>query len=383
MLFSEILGLEHLKKHLTASADRGRIPHAQLFSGSHGSGALPMAIAYAQYLLCHNKNGENKGQDTTCNKVFENLAHPDLNFSFPVANNKKVKSKAKALDFMKEWREFVEQNPYGSRFEWYQHLGIENKQGKIGIEDAKDIAKTLSLKPFEGGYKVMIIWQAETMNMQAANYLLKLIEEPTDKTIFILVTEDEGQVLQTIRSRCQKIEFPPLGENDIKKALLKNYDCDETKAQKIAFQADGNYAKALQILNRDESEQQFEKWFIDWVRTAFRAKGNKASIIKILSWADEISKTNRETQKRFLIFCSNFFRQALLLNYKADKLVFMEPATEGFKLKNFVPFVHGNNISAINQELEEAIYHIERNGNSKIILTDLSIKLIHLLHRKG
>lgn len=383
MLFSEILGLDHIKKHLTTSADRGRIPHAQLFTGSHGSGTLPMAIAYAQYLLCQNADNENTGGEPACNKKFNSLVHPDLHFSFPVANNKTVKSKARAMDFMKEWREFATKNPYGSRFQWYQHLGIENKQGLIKIEDAKNIARTLSLKSFEGGYKIMIIWEADTMNIQTSNYLLKLIEEPPEKTIFILISENEGQILQTIRSRCQKLDFPPLGEEVIKKALINRFDLDETTAQKIAFKADGNYDKALQIINQNQNETQFEKWFVDWVRTAFKARGNKHSILKILSWSEEIAKTNRETQKRFLLFCSNLFRQALLLNYQTEDLVFMEPSVDNFKLENFAPFVHGNNITDISKEIETAIFHIERNGNSKIILTDLSIKLTRLLHRKA
>ncbi len=383
MLFSEILGLPHLKNHLTTTVDRRRIPHAQLFVGSHGSGTLPMAIAYAQYILCQNSGGENQENNSPCNKQCHNLAHPDLHFSFPVANNKRITSKAQAVDFMGEWRQFVQQHPYGSLFDWYQELGIENKQGKIGLDDAKNIAQSLSLKAFEGGYKIMIIWHAELMNVRSANYLLKLIEEPPEKTVFILITEDENKILQTIRSRCQKLSFPPLGENDLKKALQTRHNCNEEEAQKIAFLANGNYARALKIKEQGKDNQQFESWFIDWVRTAFSAKGNKAAIIKLLSWAEEISKTGRETQKRFLNYCIDFMRQALLLNYKADALVYMQPATPNFKLKKFAPFIHGNNIAAITKELEAAIYHIERNGNSKLILSDLSIKLTHLLHQKG
>ncbi len=382
MLFSKILGLDHIKDHLTTTADRGRIPHAQLFVGSHGSGTLPMAVAYARYILC--KSAEKRGENakTACEKKFDKLIHPDLHFCFPSANNKRVTSKARALDFLEEWRTFVLENPYGSLYDWYQSLGISNKQGKIGIEDAKDIAQTLALKSFEGGFKIMIIWHAETMNIRTSNYLLKLIEEPPQKTVFILITEDERQILQTIRSRCQQLNFPPLGENDIKNALKTKFNCQEEEAQKIAFQADGNYAKAIQILNQNQGEEKFEDWFIDWVRTAFRARGNKAAILKLIAWADEISKTGRETQKRFLSYCLDFMRQALLKNYKADTLVYLQPTANNFKLENFAPFIHGNNIMEITQELESALYHIERNGNSKIILTDLSIKLTRLLHRK-
>lgn len=378
MLFSEVLGLDYLKNHLITTTDRGRIPHAQLFVGSHGAGTLPMAIAYARYILCKEKDESS----SACGKRFETLAHPDLHFCFPSANTKKV-TKATAHDFLKEWREFVPKNPYAGLYDWYQYIDIENKQGKIGIDDAKNIARDLALKSYEGGYKIMIIWMAETMNVQAANNLLKLIEEPPAKTIFILITEDENRILQTIRSRCQKLAFPPLGEKDIRQALVEKHACSENDAQKIAFQADGNYAKAQQILNRGENEEQFEIWFIDWVRTAFKAKGNKSSILGLLDWSDEIAAAGRETQKNFLMYCLDFMRQAVLKNYKAESLVYLHPTTKKFKLENFAPFVHGNNIIQITKELETALYHIERNGNARLILTDLSIKLTRLLHRKG
>lgn len=381
MLFSEILGLEHIKNHLIQTTDNGRIPHAQLFVGSHGSGTLPMAIAYARYLLCNSSTG-NSSKTVSCNKMFDKLVHPDLHFCFPSTNNKQVTSKARALDFMSEWREFALQQPYGSLFDWYQALGIERKQGIIGLADAKDIAHNLSLKSSEGGYKIMLIWHAETMNLRTANYLLKLIEEPPEKTVFILITEDEQKILQTIRSRCQTLNFPRLGENDILEGLEKNHGITGDEAQKIAFRSEGNYYNALQILNKNADEMQFETWFIDWVRTAFRAKGNKAAILKLLAWSDEISKTGRETQKRFLSYCLEFMRQALLINYKADSLVYLQPATANFKLSNFAPFIHGKNIGEITKELESAIYHIERNGNAKMILTDLSISLTRLLHKK-
>lgn len=381
MLFSDILGLTHIKNHLTTTVDRGRIPHAQLFVGSHGRGTLPMAIAYAQYILCQNKDGENRN-DHSCNNMCNALSHPDLHFSFPVNTNKRITKSAQALDFIDEWRTFVAQKSYGSIFDWYQALSIERKQGKIGIEDAKNIAHTLSLKSYEGGFKVMIIWHAETMNIRAANYLLKLIEEPPKKTAFILITEDEGQILQTIRSRCQPLHFPPLGEKDIQTALKARHHCSENEAQKIAFQADGSYANALRILHGNKDEELFEKWFIDWVRTAFLARGNKNSILNLISWAETVAKTGRETQKRFLIYCLDFMRQALLKNYKADNLVYLTPTTKNFQLEKFAPFIHGRNILDISEELENAIYHIERNGNSRLILTDLSIKLTRLLHRK-
>lgn len=380
MLFSNIIGLDHIKSHLTGSCDRGIVPHAQLFAGSHGSGTLPMAIAYAQYLLCGNKSGENDG-NSHCNTLCHKLVHPDLHFAFPVATTQKVKSHPVSKHFSEEWLAFAKETPYGSLFDWYRALGIEKKQGRIGVDEAQDIIKTLSLKSYEGGFKVMIIWQAEKMNVECANKLLKLIEEPPEKTCLILVTEDQEQILQTIRSRCQVIQFPPLNEAVISEALENQ--TDPNNASLIARQSDGSYARALDLLENEGGDDQFETWFIKWVRTAFSAKGNKKSIRDLMAWSEEIAASNRETQKRFLNYCLDFFRQAMLYNYKAEKLVYLAPKTPGFLIEKFAPFVHGNNMMGIKEEIEGAIFHIERNGNGKLILTDLSIKLTRLLHVKN
>jgi DNA polymerase-3 subunit delta' len=382
MLFQDILGLTHIKKHLTLSADNGRIPHAQLFVGPEGCGTLPMAIAYAQYVLCQNADGENTGENEACNLKFNNISHPDLHFAFPVAGNHKVKSHPVSKHFLEEWRQFVKEQPYGNLFDWYKLLGIDNKQGQIGVDEALDIVKSLALKSYEGGYKVMIIWMAERLNTAAANKLLKLLEEPPNKTLFILIAEDEEQLINTILSRCQIVHFPPLGEQAIKEALIEKLQVSEAEATKIAHQSNGNYNKAVDLVYQDSEDLMFETWFVAWVRSAFKAKGNKTAIRDLIAWSEEVAKTGRETQKKFLGFCLNLFRQALLQNYTATDLVFFEPHTEGFFLEKFAPFVHGNNILDISKELQDAIYHIERNGNSKIVLTDLSIKLTRLLHRK-
>ncbi|MFD0977230.1 DNA polymerase III subunit [Salinimicrobium gaetbulicola] len=380
MLFSQVLGLPHIKNHLTTTADKGRVPHAQLFVGSAGSGTLPMAIAYAQYLLCRNTGGENNSGLEACNIKMNKLSHPDLHFAFPVAANDKVKKNPVSGNFLEDWRQFLENEPYGSLFDWYQKLGIENKQGQIGVNEAQEIVKSLSLKAYEGGYKVMIIWMAEKMNTAASNKLLKLIEEPPKDTLFILITEEEESIIQTIRSRCQTLHFPPLNEAVIADGLMANEGSEQSEALKIAHRANGNYTSALNILRHNSGDEQFEEWFVTWVRSAFKAKGNKTAIQDLISWSEMIAATGRETQKKFLLFCLDFFRQALLQNYHAKELVFMEPQVKGFSLEKFSPFVSGNNIMGITKELEDAIYHIERNGNAKIILTDLSIKLTRLLH---
>ena len=377
MLFNQIIGQEHIKNHLQTSAKNGRIPHAQLFVGKEGSGTLPVAIAYAQFLLSHFSDNP-----TASELKVAKLQHPDLHFAFPVTTNDSIKKHPVSNLFLNEWRDFVSKQPYGGLFNWLQSIGVENKQGMIGVDEALEVVKKLQLKSYEGGFKVMIIWMAEKMNIAASNKLLKLIEEPPAKTIFLLITENEDQIITTIRSRCQALHFPVLSEQDIANELLIKEKCSESDALKIATQAEGNYNKAHHLLHQDANDLIFEQWFIAWIRTAFKAKGNAAVIQELVVWSETIAKTGRETQKQFLDYCLQFFRQALLLNYKSPELVFLETQTPKFNLQNFAPFVHSENILAIEKELNDALYHIERNGNPKIILLDLSMKLTRFLHKK-
>jgi DNA polymerase III subunit delta' len=381
MQFKQIIGHDHLKNHLIRSASSGRIPHAQLFVGPEGSGVLPLAIAYAQYVLCSNTGDENSGGNDACNLKFDHFAHPDLHFIYPTVTTEEVKSKPKSLDFLNDWRQFLQDQPYGGLFDWYKLLNVQNKQGEIRVEDAQEILRSLSLKSYEGGYKVMIIWMADKLNVAASNKLLKLLEEPTDKTLFILITENEEDIIQTIRSRCQVLHFSALSEEAIANHLIEFEHIEEKKAKLIAHKAQGNYNIALRLCDDKNDNQTFEEWFVTWVRAAFRAKGNAAAIQDLISWSEQIAGLGRETQKKFLHFCIEMFRQALLLNYQTDKLVYFETSIANFSLHKFAPFVTGNNITEIYKEIQDAIYHIERNGNAKIILTDLSIKLTRLIHK--
>jgi DNA polymerase-3 subunit delta' len=382
MLFSQILGQDYIKNHLTKSATSGRIPHAQLFVGPEGSGTLAMAIAYSQYVLCGNIDGENNTGNESCNMKFKSISHPDLHFIFPTVTTEDVKKNPKSLDFMLDWRQFIAENPYGGLFDWYKILGVQNKQGEIRVDDAQEILKALALKSYEGGYKIVIVWMAEKMNISASNKLLKLLEEPPEKTVFILISENEEDIIQTIRSRCQVLHFNGLSEKIIADGLILRENIEASLADKIAHQSQGNYNKALLLLDEESEELPFEEWFVLWVRAAFRAKGNAAAIQDLILWSEQIAGLGRETQKKFLNFCIDMFRQALLLNYETPKLVYMEMKVPKFKLENFAPFVNGNNINDIFRELSDAMYHIERNGNAKIILTDLSIKLTRLIHKK-
>jgi len=252
MDFETVLSNPYTKKYLNETIISNRIAHAQLFIGEEGVGTLPMAIAYATEILTR------KGDANTKIKC-EHLSHPDLHFAYPTATSDKIKDHPTSSSFSEEWRSFISENPYRSLYEWYQFIGIANKQGKIGVDDAKEITAKLSLKSFEGGYKIMIIWMAERMNDECSNKLLKLLEEPPAETIFILVVENENLLLNTILSRCQITRFTKLGEEVIAKSLIKN-GLAEPEAQRIAIRSQGNYNKALSLLKREE-DSRFEEWF--------------------------------------------------------------------------------------------------------------------------
>ena len=381
MLFSNILGQTHIKNHLLKSIENGRIPHAQLFVGKAGSGLLPMALAYAQAILASNHTTGTKAHESCVTKV-AHLAHPDLHFVFPVNTNQRVKKHPFSALFMEQWRAFALENTYGTLYDWLAYLGIEKKQGNINVDEAKQMLKTLSLKAYEGGHKIMIIWMADRMNIACANKILKLVEEPPQKTVLLLLTEHQEHILGTIQSRCQKLQFPLLPENVISSQLIEDKHVESKKAKKISSMSNGDYHQALNLLSNLGDGAVFENWFVDWVRTAFKAKGNKSSINALISWSEEIATQGRETQKKFLGYCQETFRQAMLKNYTADSLLLFDAPNTNFSIEKFAPFVHQNNIFEISEALETASYHIERNGNAKIIFTDLSIKLTRLVHAK-
>ena len=373
MTFEDIIGQFFLKTHLKQSVNSGRIPHAQLYVGKRGVGALPMAIAYADYIMKQQQEGVG---------AMSPLTHPNIHFVYPVTTSDKVKSKPISSNYLAEWRSFLETTPYGSINDWYDLVGVGNKQGSIGVEEANDVVSKMSLKAFNGGYKVMIVWMAEKMNSMCANKLLKLIEEPAKKTVIILVVEDEEQLINTIRSRCQVVHLNPLSEETIKNSLIEMHQAEDGLAQSIAHQSEGSYSRALELLKQEPDDLKFEAWFIAWVRTAFQAKSNKQSINNLMAWSAEISKAGREIQKQFLDYSLRFFRQALLYNYGANQLVFINLNDKSFKFESFASFIDASNIAEISKEIELANYHIERNANPKIVLTDLSIKLTRLLHIK-
>lgn len=375
MLFRDIIGHTFIKKELQRNLTLGRIPHCQLICGPEGSGALPLAIAYARQVICN----ELDQKAEFCNLKISELKHPDLHFVYPVANNQDVKSKAISSSFITNWREFLSLNPYGNLFEWYMSIGIENKQGKIGKDEAENLIKKMSLKSYEGGWKAVIIWMAEKMNPSATNKLLKLIEEPPEKTLFIFVAEDELLLMDTLVSRCQRINLNKIPNDLIKKALIDKGFSNEL-ANKASLESNGSYNKAFSFAKGKESDSVFEKWFQSWVRSAFKVKKNKEAVLELVDWSKTVSKSGRETQKKFIGYSLEVFRQALLLNYGISELTFYSPSTD-FNFDSFSKFIGGANVEEISLELENAYIQIQSNGNPNMIFTDLSLKLTRLIHK--
>jgi DNA polymerase-3 subunit delta' len=375
MLFRDIIGHTFIKKELQRNLTLGRVPHCQLICGPEGSGALPVAIAYARQVICN----ELDQKAEFCNLKISELKHPDLHFVYPVANNQDVKSKAISSSFITNWREFLSLNPYGNLFEWYMSIGIENKQGKIGKDEAENLIKKMSLKSYEGGWKAVIIWMAEKMNPSATNKLLKLIEEPPEKTLFIFVAEDELLLMDTLVSRCQRINLNKIPNDLIKKALIDKGFSNEL-ANKASLESNGSYNKAFSFAKGKESDSVFEKWFQSWVRSAFKVKKNKEAVLELVDWSKTVSKSGRETQKKFIAYSLEIFRQALLLNYGISELTFYSPSTD-FNFDSFSKFIGGANVEEISLELENAYIQIQSNGNPNMIFTDLSLKLTRLIHK--
>jgi DNA polymerase-3 subunit delta' len=378
MHFSEVLGQEAIKRRLKTAIASNHLAHAQLFVGAEGSGTLAMALALARDVLC-SAEGLTEEQKRAGHLKMDHLNHPDLHFVFPVATSDMAKTKPISDHYAAPWRTFIQNQVYGNLFDWYQLIGTEKKQGNISVEEAKDLSQKLSLKSYEGGYKVMLVWGVEKMNSAAANKILKLLEEPPEKTLFILIAEDEEQLLATIRSRCQITYFKKLQEIDIVKGLLAEGAAAQN-AKQIAVVAEGNFNKALDLFRQDSEELRFGEWFVFWVRAAFKAKGNKSAINELLNWSGEVAKSGREIQKNFLLYCLSLFREAVLMEYGLEQLQYTQIKVSNFDFKKFAPFVHEGNIEQISTALESAVYEIERNGNAKMVFTDLAISLTRLLH---
>jgi len=373
MLFNEVVGQQNIKNRLIRSVKDGRISHAQLFFGPHGVGKLPLAIAFAQYISCENASDEDScGTCPSCIK-YSKLAHPDLHFVFPVVNVKAGASKTVSDHFIQQWRETIASNAYITENQWYEVMGAENKQGLISRSESTEVLRKLSLKSYESDYKILIIWLAEKMNPPAANSLLKLIEEPPSKTIFLLVSENTDQIIPTILSRTQMIRVGPLDADSIKKGLSDKYPQKEEMITDVVQRANGDFSIALQLMELDEQDNENFDEFVFLMRKCYGRE-----IIEIQNWTEKMATWGRERLKLFLTYSLRMIRENFMLNLQQTEISYLTKKEAEFS-ERFSPFIHQGNIFKMAEEFELAIEHIEANGYAKLVLLDLAIKNILLL----
>ena len=375
MQFQKIIGQENIKRRLITQVRENRVSHALMFLGQEGYGGLPLAIAFAQYINCENKSATDAcGSCASCMK-FEKLIHPDLHFVYPVNTTKSITKDPVSDDFISEWRELNKSTLYFKLTTWYDFIGIENKQGNISKNESASILKKLGLKTFEAEYKTMIIWMPEKMNQACANKLLKILEEPPEKSLFILVAENSGQILPTILSRTQIIKIPRIENASLAAKLTADFSLTDDKATRIAQAAEGNYLNALDMLESNEELTQYLEYFTSLMRLSY-----KNNLAGLLSWAEELSVLNREKQKSFLSYASKLTRENLVMNIDEPTLVHMNADEYHFSEK-FHPFINGTNILAVYNILNKAQEHIEQNANAKIVFTDSALKLMKYIKK--
>ena len=374
MFFKDVIGQEEAKQRLIREAKEGKIAHARLFCGPEGIGKLPLAIAFARYLSCNNP-GENDacGLCPSCVK-FNKLAHPDLHFVFPV-----IKKKAKDTvsdDFILEWRELLSHTPYFNLNIWLEEMGAENQQAQIYVKESDEIIRKLSLKSSQGGYKIMIIWLPEKMNVECSNKLLKLLEEPPSQTIFIMICEEPDKLLETIRSRAQRITIKKIDDDSIRKALVEQRGISEQAANRIARMANGNWLKALEELQVGSENELFLDLFQSLMRLAYMR-----NIKDLKKWSEVIGGYGREKQKRFLLYFLRLIRENFMYNFGKPDINYMSEREEEFASK-FARFVNEGNILQINDLANRAIRDIGQNANGKIVFFDMALQMIVLIIQK-
>ncbi len=379
MQFKDIIGQQQVKARLLATVRENRIAHTQLFLGPEGSGALALALAYAQYINCTNKQGDDScGVCPSCVK-YQKFAHPDLHFIFPTAINGRVKKNPQASLFYDEWHEFLtEHNGYITQGAWYEKLGIGNKQGTIYARDANEMIKLLNYKTYESPYKVVLLFQAERLHPAASNKLLKSLEEPPPNTLILLVAERYELIIPTVRSRAQLVKIPPIDSENIQTALLEKFPetLDAGKASTLAALSYGSWNKAVDLMNDSEdSAYNFIK-FREWMRLCFRG----TDYLAINDLVQELARLGREKQKKFLSYGLQVIHQSLFVNEKLTGKVAAKPDEKEY-LQKFAPYVNPANRQEMYELLNEAIYHVERNAHPGILFADLSFRMADLMQK--
>ncbi|HLP72529.1 MAG TPA: hypothetical protein VK155_06475 [Bacteroidales bacterium] len=373
MNFAQIPGQKDIIAKLIRTVKEGKVSHAQLFAGPEGNGGLALALAYARFISCENPSeNDSCGTCRSCVK-YDKLIHPDLHLVFPVVKTKKFQEPV-SDNYIEAWREMVVRSPFFSLNKWLASLETENLQGMIYTFEAAEIIRKLNLKSFESDYKIMIIWLPEKMQAVTSNKLLKLIEEPPDKTIFILVSEEPGRIIPTILSRCQLLKIPGFAGKDIENYLAAKYSLDKTRASDIARVANGNICRASDLSeNQDSSNVKLDK-FRELMRLAY-----KGDVIPLQGLTEEIASWKREEQKSFIMFSLRIFRENLMMTLgQPDGMVYLSAEEKAFSGK-FHPFINEKNVERLSEEFGLACSHIEANASSKIVFLDLALKVARLI----
>lgn len=370
MHWSEVIGQQEAQERLKQMAESGHLPHALMLCGPQGSGKLALATAFACYLL---DNGTPSSK-----AMLEKLEHPDLHFTYPTIKLPSMSSDHKPVsdDFAKEWHELMMQGPYFTMDEWMQAMGGENQQAIITAGESDELVRKLSLKSSQGGYKVSVIWLPERMNIECANKLLKLIEEPPQQTVFIMVCQEPDKLLETIRSRVQVVDIRKTSNEDIQQALIERRGIDEEAARRISRLANGNWLKALEELQVGSENELFLDMYIMLMRLAYQRK-----IKDMQKWSEQMAGMGREKQKRWLTYFLRMTRENFMYNFQNEELNYMTQKEEDFA-RNFARFVNENNILPINDMTNLAIRDIGQNANAKIVFFDFALQMIVLLLQK-
>ncbi|MCD7973419.1 MAG: DNA polymerase III subunit delta [Candidatus Azobacteroides sp.] len=386
MFFRDIIGQEEIKLRFIRSVETEQIPHAQLLAGKEGVGKYALALALAQYVNCTDrKDGDSCGVCPSCVKM-NKLIHPDLHFVFPIVKNEKSK-RTVCDDFLPEWRNFLLTNTYFTYNQWLDAMGESNKQALIYTKESEEILRKLNLKTFEADYKTMIIWLPEKMHQDCANKLLKILEEPPAKTLFLLITEQPDEILLTIQSRSQRINVKSIHPERIMEKLHQDFSLEESECRAIAHIADGSFTRALETIYLNEQNQFFFEQFTHLMRSAYRVGAIKDPVEKnvglrgLKSWADTMAGEGRERQKAFFTYCQRLLRENFIFNIQQPALNYMTQKEEEFSSR-FAPFIHEKNVSGLMEEFALAEAHVSQNINAKMVFFDLALKTIMLLLKR-
>ncbi|MCL2040750.1 MAG: DNA polymerase III subunit delta [Bacteroidales bacterium] len=375
MFFKNITGQESAKAYLRQSVVNQRISHAQLFSEREGYGALPLAIAYAAYINCPNRTEEDAcGTCPSCVK-FKKFSHPDLHFVYPTI---KTDNKRISKDYFKEWLELLnENNAYCTFAKWIEKLEANNKQAIISVEEAEQLIKTLSYKSYEAEYKVVVLWLIEKLQHQAAPKLLKILEEPPEKTLFLLITEASDEILSTIKSRTQLLRIPPIEKGKLETALQLHFpDNDHNTISRVAALSEGSWSQAQNLMEHNEQEKEFFNLFVEWMRICYVSDMQKA-----LDLSEQFAKMGREVQKNFFAYALELLHSFVQYHTGGAETVKTGDEEKAFIVK-FAPYINLRNVALFAEAFEKAISHIERNANQTILFMDISVQIMPWIYKE-